>query len=130
MIEWLSAYNAHNAAEAAALYAEDVTNIQLPWGKSIQGREAMHATYIRLFQAFPDIRVEIENYLESGSWAVVEWRFSGTMKGEFAGQSPTNRAFSMQGCEIFQIVDGKIKIQHGYWDKATMFGQLGLTIPG
>jgi len=26
------------------------------------------------------------------------------------------------------VVEGKIKFQRGYWDKATWFGQLGLPI--
>jgi hypothetical protein len=32
----------------------------------------------------------------------------------------------MRGCEVFEVVNGRIKEQHGYWDKATMLGQLKL----
>jgi steroid delta-isomerase-like uncharacterized protein len=92
----------------------------------MQGREAMHATFVRIFQAFPDMRVEVENLIENGPWVVIEWRFNGTMQGEFAGHPPTGRRFDLQGCEIFQITGGKIRLQHGYWDKSTMFGQLGI----
>ena len=125
-MKWVAAYNGHNPDAAAALYNENVTNVQLPWGKPVQGREAMRATYLKVFQAFPDIRVEVENLLEDGPWIVVEWRFNGTMRGEFAGHLPNNRSFNMRGCEIFQVIDGKILDQHGYWDKATMFDQLGI----
>lgn len=125
---WVAAYNSHDPDAAAALYAENVTNVQLPWGKSVQGRDAMRATYVKVFTAFPDIRLEAENVLADGPWVVVEWRFSGTMRGEFAGQPPNNSSFDMRGCELFQIVDGKILVQHGYWDKATMFTQLGLKL--
>lgn len=126
-MQWMAAYNSRDPEAAAALYDDNVTNVQLPWGKPVQGREAMRATYVKVFQAFPDIRVEVENLLEEGPWVAVEWRFNGTMRGEFAGRPPNNRAFSMRGCEIFQVVDGKIRVQHGYWDKATMFDQLGLS---
>lgn len=125
-MKWIAAYNSHDSEAAAVLYDENVTNMQLPWGKPVQGREAMRATYIKIFQAFPDIHIEIENLLEHDAWVVVEWRFSGTMRGEFAGHSPSNRAFKMRGCEIFQIVKGMIHVQHGYWDKATMFDQLAI----
>ncbi len=128
-MRWMAAYNSHNPEAAAALYDEDVTNVQLPWGKSVKGREAMRATYVKVFQAFPDIAIEVENLLAEGSWVAIEWRFSGTMRGEFAGHPPTNRSFNMGGCEVFQVVDGRIRLQHGYWDKATMFDQLGLN-PG
>lgn len=125
-MRWVAAYNSHDPDAAADLYAEEVTNVQLPWPKPVLGRDAMRTTYLKVFQAFPDIRVEVDNVLEDGLWTVVEWRFSGTMQGEFAGHPPNHRTFNMRGCELFHIVDGKIVVQHGYWDKATMFEQLGL----
>jgi steroid delta-isomerase-like uncharacterized protein len=124
---WVAAYNSHNPEAAVALYDEQVTNVQLPWGKPIQGREAMRATYGKVFQAFPDIVLEVENLFEGGSWVAIEWRFSGTMRGEFAGHGPTGRSFAMRGCEVLQVISGKIHAQHGYWDKSTMFEQLGIT---
>lgn len=125
--KWIEAYNSHDLDVVISLYDENVTNTQFPWAKSVQGREAMRNTYVNVFKAFPDIYIEAENIVEELTWAVVEWRFSGTMKGEFAGNAPNNNCFSMQGCEIFQIVNGKILIQHGYWDKATMFNQLKIS---
>jgi len=125
-MKWVAAYNSHDPDAAAELYAEDVVNVQLPWPKPVQGQKSMRTTYLKVFQAFPDIRVEVDNLLENGPWVIVEWRFSGTMCGEFAGHSPNNRTFAMRGCELFQIVAGKIAVQHGYWDKATMFDQLAI----
>lgn len=125
---WAAAYNAHDPDAAAALYDANVTNVQQPWEKPVQGRDAMRATYVKVFQAFPDIHVEIENMLEDGQWVVVEWRFGGTMQGEFAGHPPNNSKFTMRGCELFRIVEGKIHAQRGYWDKATMFAQLNLKV--
>jgi steroid delta-isomerase-like uncharacterized protein len=123
---WVDAYNRHDPDAAAALYDEHVTNVQMPYGKPVQGREAMRATYVNVFQAFPDIRVEAEQILEDGEWVSVAWHFSGTMQGTFAGQPPNNARFTLRGCEMFHVVDGKIRVQRGYWDKATMFSQLGI----
>jgi len=123
---WIAAYNAHDVAQVSALYADDVTNVQRPWGKSVVGRAAMSHTFQRIFQTFPDIHIEPDNMLIDGDRIALEWRFSGTMRGEFAGHAPTGRAFHLQGCETFQIIDGKIHLQNGYWDKATMFEQLGI----
>ncbi len=127
-MKWVEVYNSHNPDAAVSIYDESVTNVQFPWEKSVQGRDAMRLTYVNIFKAFPDIHVEIENVFEDGSWVIAEWQFSGTMKGEFAGHSPTNNTFTMRGCEIFQIINGKILVQHGYWDKATMFNQLKLKL--
>lgn len=125
-LKWVAAYNSHNADDAAALYDVNVTNVQMPYGKPVQGREAMHATYVKVFQAFPDIHVQVENLVENDQWVAVEWMFSGTMKGEFAGHPPNNSHFTIRGCELFQVMDGKIHVQRGYWDKATMFSQLNI----
>ena len=125
-LKWVAAYNSHNADDAAALYDVNVTNVQMPYGKPVQGREAMRATYIKVFQAFPDIHVQVENIVENDQWVAVEWMFSGTMKGEFAGHPPNNSHFTMRGCELFQVMNGKIHTQRGYWDKATMFSQLNI----
>lgn len=124
VMKWIEAYNSHNANMAASLYDENAVNFQLPWNKSVSGREAIRSTYVNVFKAFPDIHLDVENLVIEALWVVVEWRFSGTMKGEFAGQSPNGNSFAMRGCEVFQIVRGKILNQCGYWDKATMFTQL------
>jgi len=124
---WASAYKSHDAAAAAALYHDDATNFQAAWGQSSQGRPAMLQTFTKTLQAFPDIHLDIEKVIGDGEWVVIEWRFSGTMRGEFAGHPPTGRRFDLRGCKIFQIREGRILIQHGYWDKATMFAQLGLS---
>lgn len=126
-LQWIAAYNSHSVEAAVALYDDDVTNVQLPWGRSVQGRDAMRAIYGTVFQAFPDIALAAESVFAEGDRVAVEWRFSGTMRGAFAGHPPTGRSFTLRGCEVLQVVAGKIRSQHGYWDKATMFEQLGLT---
>ncbi len=123
-MEWVAAYNTHNADAAAALYDVNVTNVQMPYAEPIQGRDGMRATYVSLFRAFPDIHVEVVNLVESDPWVAVEWEFTGTMKGSFAGHPPTHSRFTLRGCELFQVLDGMIHTQRGYWDKATMLGQL------
>lgn len=124
--KWVSAYNNHNIQEITALYAENITNIQIPYDKPVQGRDMMRQVFARTFQAFPDIHLEAENLIDNGAWVVLEWRFNGTMKGEFVGKPATGKSFNLRGCEIFQVLDGKIEVQHGYWDKVTMFSQLGI----
>lgn len=124
--QWVTAYNRHDVEAAIALYHEQVINTQLPWGQAVSGREAMRAIYTRVFQAFPDIVVESRQVTADGNRVVIEWCFRGTMRGEFAGHAPTNRAFTLYGCEIFELSKGRIRIQRGYWDKATMLEQLGV----
>ena len=86
----------------------------------------MQETYERVFRAFPDVHVTAEHIVAQGDHLVVEWTFTGTMKGAFAGRSPTGNRFHFRGCEVFEVEGGKIRAQRGYWDKATLFNQLGI----
>jgi steroid delta-isomerase-like uncharacterized protein len=128
LTKWVDAFNSHDAAAAAALFHETSTNIQLPAGKSADGRQAALDHFPALFLAFPDCRTQINCVFEDGEWAILEWTLSGTFLGEFAGHPPTGRSFTLHGCEFFQVADGKIRFQRGYWDRATWFGQIGLPL--
>ena len=83
---------------------------------------------VAILRAFPDGHSEIEQTFEDGEWVIVEWTFGGTMRGEFAGHAPTGRRFMLRGCELFHVTEGKIRLQRGYWDRATWFSQLELPI--
>ena len=60
--------------------------------------------------------------------AEAEWSGGGTWRGVLGEQAANGRAFTLRGSGFFHVVQGKIKFQRGYWDKATWFGQLGLPI--
>ena len=45
----------------------------------------------------------VENIFEDGDWGILEWK---DPKG-------------LRGCGFFNVIDGKIKFQRGYWDKLT-----------
>lgn len=124
--KWVDAYNRHDIDAMIDIYDVDIVNEQMPWGKSVRGRDAMRGVFLNVFQAFPDIKLEVINVIETRQHIVLEWKFGGTMKGNFAGHLPNDRCFTMRGCEIFRIENGKIREQRGYWDKATMFEQLKL----
>jgi steroid delta-isomerase-like uncharacterized protein len=68
------------------------------------------------------------NVFEDGEWAILEGTGGGTWQGEFAGLPPNGRSLTLQGCGFFQVIDGKIKFQHGHWDRATWFRQLGIPL--
>jgi steroid delta-isomerase-like uncharacterized protein len=125
-MNWIAAYNSHQVEDVTALYAERASNCQLPWDRLVEGSEALKAVYTNLFRAFPDIHINAIKVISDGSDVVVEWVFSGTMTGHFAGHEPNGRRFEMNGCEILEMKDGKIFKQRGYWDKTTLLSQLGL----
>jgi steroid delta-isomerase-like uncharacterized protein len=123
---WVDALNARDAHQAAALYHEDATNIQVASDVPIYGIQAILEDFVAFFRAFPDSYTHVENLFEDGEWAIIEWIGGGTFQGEFAGIAPSGKTFTLRGCGFFQVKDGKIQFQRGYWDKASWFKQVGI----
>jgi steroid delta-isomerase-like uncharacterized protein len=126
--EWVAAFNARDAARAAALYHEDATNWQVAAGPPVIGRAKILEDLTAFFAAFPDSFTHVENLFEAGEWAILEWSGGATWRGEFAGLPPNDKTFTLRGCGFFHVVDGKIKYQRGYWDRATWFKQLDIPV--
>ena len=53
-----------------------------------------------------------EKIFEDGEWEILEWR----------------DPLGLRGCGFFQITEGKIAFQRGYWDRLTLLRQHGLPI--
>jgi steroid delta-isomerase-like uncharacterized protein len=128
VLAWVDAFNRRDAHAAAALYHDDAVNLQVPHGTPVVGRTAMLDAFTKIMGAFPDSSTRTVNLFVDGEWVILECEFGGTWRGQLAGHEPNGRTFKVQGCEFFQVVDGKITCQRGYWDKATWFGQLGIAL--
>jgi steroid delta-isomerase-like uncharacterized protein len=59
-------------------------------------------------QAFPDLRVSVEDIVSEGDRVAVRTRWTGTQSGALPNLPPTNRSFSVTGMGFFSIRDGKI----------------------
>ena len=55
----------------------------------------------------------IENIFEDKDWGILEWK----------------DPLGLRGCGFFQISNGKIILQRGYWDKLSFLRQHKLPIP-
>jgi ribosomal-protein-serine acetyltransferase len=108
---WVQSFNDANTSALASLYHGDAINHQSP-NQPVQGREAI----IRMFEdEFSKAKMvcQIVHVYEDDEWAIIEWT---DPKG-------------MRGCGFFNVIDGKIKIQRGYWDKLTFLRLYGLPLP-
>jgi steroid delta-isomerase-like uncharacterized protein len=129
VLAWVDAFNHQDAQAAAALYHDDAVNTQVAaGGEPTVGRQALLDELLEFFRAFPDNYTHPVNLFEDCEWDILEWSGGGTWRGEFAGLPANGRSFTLQGCGFFRVLDGKIKFQRGYWDKATWFGQLGISL--
>jgi predicted ester cyclase len=80
--------------------------------------------------AFPDQHYEFQDIIAEGDKVVIGGIYSGTHKGEFMGQPPTGKRFSIVEIDIFRIEDDKVVEHWDAADTASMARQLGLNYPG
>jgi SnoaL-like domain len=108
---WVELFNEGDAAKLAELYHENAINHQVA-NEPVNGKEAIKKMFSDEFSN-AKMTCIIENLFEEGKWAILEWK----------------DPLGLRGCGFFQIVDGKIMFQRGYWDKLSFLKQHGLPIP-
>jgi len=109
---WVETFNRGDADALAAFYAETAINHQVA-NDPVEGRAAIHAMFKREFALAPEMHCIPENIFQDGNWAMLEWR------------DPTG----LRGCGFFQIENGLIIFQRGYWDKLSFLRLNGLPLP-
>jgi limonene-1,2-epoxide hydrolase len=109
---WVEAFNRADADALASFYAEDAVNHQVA-EQPVAGRAAIRRMFSDGFAAAKMVCI-VEQLLEDGEWAILEWR----------------DPLGLRGCGFFHVIDGKIVFQRGYWDKLTFLRQHGLPLPG
>ncbi len=108
--EWVRRFNAADLDGLASLYAEDAINHQVVM-EPLRGREAIRRMFATEF-ARAEMVCLVENLFADGEWAILEWR---DPKG-------------MRGCGFFQVREGVIVFQRGYFDQLSFFRQQGIAV--
>jgi len=109
--QWVEIFNSGNAQELAKMYHYDAVNHQVA-NEPIVGKEAICAMFKSEF-ALVAMKCIVENIFEDGEWAILEWK----------------DPLGLRGCGFFHVLEGKIKLQRGYWDKLSFLRQHKLPIP-
>lgn len=136
----------HSPADAAlmafeALGRRDVSNAHEIWAEDVEenflalemlrGRAATVEHFETMFAAMPDLRIVVEDILEDGRTAVVQWRATGTFTGEpMYGLIATGRRMDVRGVDVVRYNDeGLVARNDIYYDGAAMMRELGVLPP-
>ena len=106
--KWVEAFNNADVEALASFYADDAINHQVA-NEPIEGRKAIIDMFRKDFNTAKMVCIT-ENLFEDGDWAILEWR----------------DPLGLRGCGFFQIIDDKIILQRGYWDKLSFLKQHSL----
>lgn len=109
--KWVDAFNAHDVEKIISLYHEGATNHQVTNGAGHWSGSDPRNVYKGVCSRRYDAAI-VEHIFEDGQWAILEWR----------------DPLGLRGCGFFQVVNGKILFQRGYWDKLTFLKQHNLPV--
>jgi steroid delta-isomerase-like uncharacterized protein len=91
------------------------------------GKEGVKAFFRAWREAFPDLRLTLEDAVEEGDKLAARFTATGTHQGSFMGIMPaTGKSFTAQGFDMLRMVDGRAAEHWGVFDGASMMMQLGL----
>ena len=122
---WIEAYNERDLeAEAAVLAPGLVVHVSVAPGP-LEGLEAWRQFTGAFSEAFPDVRLTIQDILSEGVMVAARVAFHGTHRGEFQGIPPTGKEVAFTSMEFNRVVGGQVEEHWVELDLLGLMQQLG-----
>ncbi|KAJ6790317.1 hypothetical protein PWT90_06394 [Aphanocladium album] len=117
--------NVRNINGCLGLMTSDfIVNIaEMPYPKSGHAAWRKHAEI--LYEAVPDVNVQVEDAVAADDKVAVRMRIRGTHRGEFLGHPGTGRAIDYVSHEVYRFKDGKLAEEWICSDSLTLMTQIG-----
>jgi len=103
--KWIEVFNNADVEALVALYDDNAINHQVA-NDPVQRKQAIRDVFQNDF-ASAQMECIVENIFEDGDWAIMEWR----------------DPLGLRGCGFFHIINDRIVLQRGYWDRLTFLKQ-------
>jgi ketosteroid isomerase-like protein len=108
---FLDAFNAHDVDAVMSFFTEDCV-FDMPRGPGPGGRRLVGKQQVRQgiqsrFDGIPDIHYGDDRHWLCGDRGVSEWTIRGTQR--------TGERIAVRGCDLFELVDGKISRKDSFW---------------
>jgi steroid delta-isomerase-like uncharacterized protein len=108
---FLDAFNAHDVDAIMSFFAEDcvldMPRGPAPGGRRLVGREQVREGIQSRLDGIPDVNYGDDRHWICGDRAVSEWTLRGTQR--------TGEPIEVRGCDLFELVDGKISRKDSFW---------------
>ena len=122
---WADALSAGDIDGAIGHLAPDYVGHVTAMPQPVAGPEAFKGMFsMFMMPAFPDQKITLERFVESGDRIAIQMSWTATHQGPFIGIPPTGRHISVTGTGIFRIADGKIAEEWMYEDFLGIYQQL------
>jgi steroid delta-isomerase-like uncharacterized protein len=139
--DFVAAFSAHDIDEVLSYFAEDIFYEEVVAdGVVAHGKQELRARIQGIFDAWPDIKLELTSHFSSGEHHCMEWISSGTLANassdvhlsdtaDSQGLPATGKSISYREVVIAEQRDRKINRFSLYCDMMTLMRQLGLLPP-
>ena len=124
---YFDSWNSHEPQQVVDALADGGTYEDPTTGGPISG-DALQASVAGVLAGFPDVHFEVDSVSTDGDRASAQWRMLGTNTGPLPGGPATGGSLELPGADFFtyDAEADKVSSVVGYFDTATMLGQLGL----
>ena len=92
----------------------------------MRGSEGIKRYAAEVRDAFPDVRVTVEDQVAEGEEVATRYTLVGTHRGELMGIPPTGNPVEIVGVAIDRLANGKIVESWDNYDALGMMQQLGV----
>jgi steroid delta-isomerase-like uncharacterized protein len=97
-----------------------------PWEGQTLDVPAFKQRLVSSRSPFPDLRFELEEFVEEGNRVAIGWTMRGTNTGSFGGRAATGRVIAVHGLTVYYFAHGRIVGHRQVVDRLTVAQQLGL----
>src|SRR5215213_7633103 len=91
----------------------------------VRGPEGVRRYIEEFREAFPDMRLTVEDQLSEGDKVLTRWTARGTHRGEFMGVPASGNRMEMGGMSIDRFSDGRFVESWESYDALGMMRQIG-----
>ncbi len=122
---WIEAYNNRDIQQVEADVLAPGYVAHAPAASGPLDTQAWRQFTAAFIEAFPDLRLTVEDIFSEGDMVATRVAFRGTHRGEFQGIPPTDKEVAFSSIEINRMVDGKVQEHWFEMDLLGLMGQLG-----
>lgn len=90
-----------------------------------KGRVTMKDMVEKWLVAFPDLQIQVIDFISEGPMVVCRWRALGTHLGSFFDTRPTHKEVAFSGVTTYRLDAGKVVEYWALVDMHTILSQLG-----
>lgn len=123
---WLEAFGKGNLGVIDEVFAESLNSHDNHAPFPITGREELKQLVSIYREAFPDMKVSIDDIQAAGNAVTVRWSVQGTHTGTLGTFGPTGKPCRVEGIEIARFEGNQVVETWINWDYYGMLEQLGV----